>query len=131
MKKKELDNAAERQLKEEARKLRREEKRRQKLLKMEEVFKKRLVLKMKAQQEKQKEINREKARLEIQVKVVWSLIPFALPLKISSLESFSSPLSTEFLITQVKGSKLSSAASVAVVPVAVVHPPEKMTKKPR
>ena len=67
MKKKELDNAAERQLKEEARKLRREEKRRQKLLKMEEVFKKRLVLKMKAQQEKQKEINREKARLEIQV----------------------------------------------------------------
>ena len=80
MKKKELENAAERQLKEEARKLRREEKRRQKLLKMEEVFKKRLVLKMKAQQEKQKEINREKARLEIQV----------------------------------KGSKLSSAASVAV-----------------
>ena len=69
MKKKELDNAAERQLKEEARKLRREEKRRQKLLRMEEVFKKRLVLKMKAQQEKQKEINREKARLEITVKL--------------------------------------------------------------
>ena len=67
MKKKELENAAEQQLKEEARKLRREEKRRQKLLQMEEVFKKRLVLKMRAQQEKQKEINREKARLEIQV----------------------------------------------------------------